>query len=138
MSENKYLSKYFNGKYVTAAQFITEMICERLAKKDKRDLHYRFWLSDDWQKSYKNQIPTANKLLKKYSAKAIIDALCSPTGKKIYSLRAPHLTPIIEQIELKLKQQPVVEIKPIQRNMLDVGSVSKKSKNLIDKLKELE
>lgn len=138
MNENKYLSKYSNGKLVTAAQFITEMVCERLAQKNKIDLHYKFWLSEDWQKSYKNQIPAANKLLKKYSAKAIIDALLSPVGKKIYSLRAPHLEPIIENIESKLKSAPKPVTKNIQRNLLDTGSKTKTSKNIIDKLKELE
>ena len=38
----KYISKYFQDKEITPAQFITEMICERKAKKDGDDLHHRF------------------------------------------------------------------------------------------------
>lgn len=138
MSQNKYLSKYSNGKLVSAAQFISELVCERLAKKQKKDLHYRFWLSDEWQKEYKGQIATANKLLKKYEAKFIIEALLSDVGKKIYSLRAPHLPDTIEKI---MKKKPS-EAKPavvIQRNMLDKGhQKSTSTKNIIDKLKDIE
>lgn len=96
MTPNKYPSKYSNGKLVSAAQFITEIICENKAIKDKSDLHYRFWTNKNWAAFYRNQIATANKLLKQYDAKAIIKALKSNKARRIYSLRAPHLLPIIE------------------------------------------
>ena len=70
----KYISKYSNGKEVTAAQYITEIICEKKAKIDKVDLHFRFWTTKKWDKFYRNQIGTANKLLEQYSDKAIIKA----------------------------------------------------------------
>jgi hypothetical protein len=136
----KYPSKYSNGKTVSAAQYITEIICEHLAKKDKKDLHYRFWVSPEWQKFYKSQIFSANKLLKKYSPKAIIEALKTTTGQKIYSLRAPHLLAIIDQQErlLAAKPDPVLSV-DIERNTDNIGSQNKlKTKSLIDKLKELD
>jgi hypothetical protein len=135
----KYPSKYSNGKTVSAAQYITEMICEHLAKKDKRDLHYRFWVNEEWAKFYKSQIFTAHKLLKKYSEKAIIEALKTPKAQKIYSLRAPHLLAIIDQQEkiLASKTEPSTEVN-ITRTTTNVGSSRKISKNIIDKLKELE
>ena len=98
-----YLSKYSNGKYVSPAQYITETICEHKAKKDGKDLHYRFWTSKEWEKFFRNQIGSANKLLKEYSDKAIVAALKTDTGKRIFSLRAPHLKEIIEQ------QQRIIE-----------------------------
>ena len=85
---NKYISKYSNDKVVSAAQYITELICERKASKDKKDLHYRFWLSKEWSAFFKNQIATAHKLLKQYSDKAIVNALLTEQGKKIFSLRS--------------------------------------------------
>jgi hypothetical protein len=135
----KYPSKYSNGKTVSAAQYITEMICEHLAKKEKRDLHYRFWVNKEWAKYYKSQIFTAHKLLKKYSEKAIIEALKTPVAQKIYSLRAPHLLAIIDQQEkiLQAKADLVQEVS-ITRTTENTGSAKKISKNIIDKLKELE
>lgn len=135
----KYPSKYSNGKTVSAAQYITEMICEHLAKKEKRDLHYRFWVNEEWAKFYKSQIFTAHKLLKKYSEKAIIEALKTPKAQKIYSLRAPHLLAIIDQQEqiLASKTESSNEVN-ITRTTSNVGSSRKISKNIIDKLKELE
>lgn len=134
---NKYLSKYSNGKNVTAAQFITEIICERIAKKEKKDLHYRFWLSEDWEKHYKGQIGTANKLLKKYQPKDIIDALLSSRGTKIYSLRAPHLSDIIENIIKNRPQQTIVK-KTVERNFLQEGKLGQSKKNILDKLKDID
>lgn len=92
-----YLSKYSNGVRVSAAQYITEIICENKAKKDKLDLHYRFWTTKEWERYYKNQIGSAHKLLKKYGSSAIINALKDTDASRIYSLRAPHLPPIIEK-----------------------------------------
>lgn len=132
----KYLSKYSNGKDVTPAQFIAEMACERIAKKKKKDLHYRFWLSPEWEKEYKGQIAAANKLLTKYSPKDIIDGLLSTDGRKIYSLRAPHLKDIID----KTSSTKISDVKPknIERNFLDTGKKSNNSKNILDILKDID
>ena len=71
---NKYPSRYSNGKQVSAAQYITEVICEHKAKIDGLDLNYKFWINKEWDLHYRSQISSANKLLKKYSASAIIKA----------------------------------------------------------------
>lgn len=134
----KYPSKYSNGKSVTAAQFITEIVCERIAKKNKKDLHYRFWLAKDWEKQYKGQIGAANKLLNNYDAKDIIDALLSTNGLKIYSLRAPHLKDIIDQ---HIASKPVVQqkiFKEVKRNLLDKGVGNNNKKNILDLLKDID
>jgi len=70
-----YISKYSNDKEVSAAQYITEIICEHQAIRNKKDLHFRFWVSDEWAVYFRNQISSAHKLLKKYSSKAIVLAL---------------------------------------------------------------
>lgn len=135
---NKYLSKYSNGKYVSASQYITEIICEHLALKNKKDLHYRFWINKDWEKFYKSQIFSANKLLSKYTDKAIIAALKTPEGQKIYSLRAPHLIDII------LKQEHILSIKnnelnvSIERNTESKGVKQSKKTNIFDRLKDID
>ena len=56
----KYPSRYSNEKFVSAAQYITEMICEKKAKIDKEDLHHRFWTNKKWSSFFRNQIATAH------------------------------------------------------------------------------
>jgi len=138
MSQNKYISKYSNGKPVCAAKYITELVCERKAMKDKKDLHYRFWLSKEWEKYFKNQIGTAYKLLKSYSDKAIVNALLTPKGKTIYSLRAPHLIAMIEQEEKKLATENKSFTKQVERKSEISYSQNKSKKSIISKLKDLE
>lgn len=138
---HKYISRYSNNKEVSAAQYITEIICEQKAKIDKVDLHYRFWTNKKWSTFYKNQIGTANKLLEKYSARAILKALLSEKGQKIFSLRAPHLLPMIEQAEVELAAANNDFTKPIDRkNNISFGSLAPKSvnKNIISRLEEID
>lgn len=135
---DKYHSKYSNGKTVSVAQYITELVCENKAKKDKLDLHYRFWTTKKWEKYYKDQIASAYKLIKKYPAKAIIAALRSHEGQKIYSLRAPFLIPIIEtkarSIENENKQLTI----DLDRTDKTTFRKTLPKNNIISKLKELE
>jgi len=134
----EYPSKYSNGKTVSAAQYIAELICERKAKKQKKDLHYRFWLSEEWEKEYKGQIAAAHKLLKKYDAASIVEALNSSQGVKIYSLRAPHLEGIISKVSESRAKRPKPKQKTIERNLFDKGKVEIKKTNILDKLKEID
>lgn len=134
----KYISKYSNGKYVTAAQYITELICENKARKDKKDLHFKFWTDKQWSLYYRNQIATANQLIQKYDEKAIIKALKNKKAENIYSLRAPHLIPIIEQESAMLVQENKMLSKTYDRSINKTHQQSSSKKSIISKLKELE
>lgn len=138
MSNNKYPSKYSNGKTVSAAQYITEIICERKAKNSKQDLHYRFWATKSWAAYYRNQIASAHKLLSKYSDVAIVKALNSKKAEKIYSLRAPHLIPIIEEEQKNLLLRNEAISIDIDRTEKTVFRQEKITKNIISKLKGLD
>lgn len=140
MSTNKFPSKYSNGKFVSAAQFITEMICENKAFKDKKDLHYRFWTNKEWAGFYRSQIATSHKLLKKYDAMAIIKALKHDHARRIYSLRAPHLIPIIEQQQHILNQQVHKEVDYSETRKIENNEFRKNQgkKTVISKLREIE
>lgn len=135
---NQYPSKYSNGKTVSPAQYITEIICENKARMNKEDLHYRFWLNKKWSAYYRNQIASANKLLEKYSAEAVVAALNSDPAKKIYSLRAPQLVAIIE------KQEAVIASKNQNLTMVPDRKPEKtfdnknNTKGILSKLKELD
>ena len=136
----KYISKYSNGKEITAAQYITEIICEHWAKQNQKDLHYRFWsTSEQWQKHYKNQITSANKLLKKYSDKAIIKALNDSKAYKIYSLRDPFLLPIIEYYEKQLQENTESLTKEfVRKEQVKFSNKKSGKKNIISRLKDLD
>lgn len=134
----KYLSKYSNGKTVSPAQYITEIICENKAKLDGQDLHYRFWVSKKWSAYYRNQISSANKLLEKYSAESIVSALNSNKAKKIYSLRAPHLISIIEEHEKVLASKNKTLTIVANRKENKTFEKNKKQNTILSKLKEID
>ena len=134
-----YISKYSNGKEVSDAQYITELICEHKAKRDKKDLHYRFWLNKEWEKFFRNQIASAHKLLKQYNAKAIVAALNNPKTKNTYSLRSKYLTPIIEYEQKQLDSKNNKLSKNIERTK-DPKSFRqiKTRKNILSNLEDID
>jgi len=138
MASNIYPSRYSNGKTVSAGQYITELICEHKANIEKLDLHYKFWVNKEWASYYRNQIASANKLLKKYHPKAIIKALNDSRSAKIYSLRAPHLVAIIEQYQKLVDQENTELDLNIDRKDKAVYRQPVSKKNIISKLRELE
>jgi len=138
MSNQKYPSKYSNGKDVSAAQYITEMICEKKAKREGKDLHYRFWVNKEWAAFYRNQIASANKLVKQYKELAIIKALNNTKAEKIYSLRAPHLIAIIEQEERILESKNNDLSLRLERKENISYNKTRTHNNIISKLKDLE
>ena len=136
----KYPSKYSNDKLVSSSQYITEFICEKKAKKDNIDLGFKFWTNTEWSSFYRSQIASANKLLKKYSDTAIVNALSNPKTEKTYSLRAPFLIPIIEEEERKLAASNKTLTKNFERKSeIDFNSKEfKKKPSIISKLKEID
>jgi hypothetical protein len=137
----KFVSRYSNGKEVTAAQYITELICEKKAKLNKEDLHYRFWVTKKWATFYRNQIATANKLTQKYDAIAIVRALNNTKTKNMYSLRAPFFIQVIEEEEKKLNAQNTEMTQNIERKenkKFLKAAFHPKKKSIISKLKELD
>lgn len=134
-----YISKYSNGKEVTSAQYITELICENKARKEKKDLHFRFWTNKEWARYYRDQIATANKLIKKYKEQAIVAALKHKDAEKIYSLRAPHLIPIIQREEQRLESTNKELTQTYDRSLSKTyRTQSGNSKAILSKIKDLE
>jgi hypothetical protein len=134
----KYISKYSNNKEVTAAQYITELICENKARIDKKDIHYRFWTNKTWAKFYRDQIATANKLLETYSPRAIINAIKNPSSSRTYSLRSKYLVDTIKQEEAKLDKQSLEINQNFDRSSNKTFKKTDIQNNIISKLRELE
>lgn len=92
----------FTGEFVQAHQYIAEIITERLAKKDKKELPYKYWQGDSpWAKVLVAQIKISGRLLKTYSAKAIIKAL--EANKWCHSLF--YLVPKIKEEQSKIDNE---------------------------------
>jgi hypothetical protein len=134
----KFISRYSNNKEVTPAQYITELICEKKAKLDNEDLHYKFWTTKKWSKFYRDQIATANKLVKNYDPVVIVKALNHKKAKTLYSLRAPFLKDILKEEQMKFDTQNKTLTKKLERNKEVTFSKTKVKKNIISKLKELD
>jgi hypothetical protein len=135
----KYPSRYSNGKDVSSAQYITEIICEKKALMDKEDLHHRFWTLPKWEKFYRNQISSAHKLIKKYGEKAVIRALNNSKASKIYSLRAPHLPAIIELEAKKLMTENSNLTKKFERkDQISHRKINQKNKSILSKLEDID
>jgi ribosomal protein S25 len=136
--KNRFPSRYSNGKLVSAAQYITELICENKAKINKEDLHYKFWTTTKWSQYYRNQIASANKLIKTYDPLAIITALKDNRASKIYSLRAPHLEAIIEQYQKQIESTNQDFTLSIDRAKNKTYKKNKNTKNIISKIKDID
>ena len=135
---NKFPSRYSNGKQVSAAQYITELICENKAKINKEDLSYKFWTTPKWEKYYRNQISSANKLIEKYNPLAIVKALKDSKAERIYSLRAPHLVAIIEKYQEEIDAMNKSFTLEIDRQTNKTYKKDKIQKNIISKIKEID
>jgi len=94
-----------NGKDCNAAQYIAEMVCIRKAESENVGRPaYALWNTKKWKNYFRSQVTMAYNLLKNYTDKAIINALNSYKGKKIYSLRVKFLEPIIKSEQNKLNK----------------------------------
>lgn len=137
--KSKYPSRYSPNGWVHAAQYVTELICEKKAKTENKELPLKFWELDEWLKFYKYQITLANKLIKQYGEHVIISALNDKRMWKTYSLRSPFLKNVIE--EYKDKKEIAEKIaKSVEYNFSEKKTFesSNRKKSIISKLKDLE
>ncbi len=137
--KSRYQSRYSPNGYVHAAQYITELICEKKAQIDKKELPFKFWELKEWLKFYRYQVILANRLVKKYGEHAIISALRDNRTWKTYSLRSPFLEKIIQeyhrQAELSRKIAKEVEYDFSEKKTFDSNN---NKKSIISRLKDLE
>jgi len=82
---SKYKSIYSPDKEITAAQYISELVCKNKAKNLKLTLPLQFYKLPEWSTFYQAQIIKANEYLEKYNELILIKVINS---KNIYSLHA--------------------------------------------------
>jgi len=135
MSKKIYQSAYSGGK-ITDAQYLTEIMCETIAKNQNKDLPRAFWLLPEWNKTYRQHISAANTILKLYDLEAILNALKDKSCGKVFSLRSPVLLKLIEkyQKDITLKKQQTKQITNIQ-DIINTPRPSISKKNILSRLK---
>jgi len=141
--KSRFQSAYSPGKYVTDAQYVVEKICEKNAKSQGRDLPQQFWQLPEWEKFFRQQIPTANKLLQKYHVNSILAALKDKRMWKCYSLRSPFLAKVIEEKQAELvtkaeKNKTEEKQEGATHNIYTKPKQARGKKNIISALKDLD
>jgi hypothetical protein len=112
--KSKYKHKS-TGDHCTCASYLAEMMCLRLAEhKNEGNLTYKFWNKKPWDWTFKQQLFTANSLIKKYGEVAVVRAVNSPALSKVFSLKNKRVVPEINR-QLKLLEQ-----RPEQKQELDI------------------
>lgn len=117
-NKSRYPSLYSQDKFVTASQYIIELVCEKKAQLEKTDLPPQFWKLPAWQAFYKSQLRMCHKLLKEYDEKAVIKALRNKRAYKIKSLFAPWLVDIIKEEQYNISDTPT-KVQEFNRNTQD-------------------
>jgi len=137
--KSKYPSRYSPNGWVHAAQYVTELICEKKAKTENKELPLKFWELKDWLKFYRYQITLANKLIKEYGEHVVISALNDKRMWKCYSLRSPFLKNVLQEYkekqEIAKKIAKTVEYDFSEKKKFDS---SNKKKSIVSRLKDLE
>ena len=138
-SASRYPSRYGGSdNFVTPAQYIIELICEKKAKLDNRTLPLKFWNHPDWSSFYKRWLRQTHKLLKKYDERAVIAALKSKESGLRWSLHTKYMMELIEKEQEKLNNKPVPKSSEELRNRDNVDCQGKehqldpKLQNLLD------
>tara|TARA_R100000008_G_C3499583_1_gene122960 strand:+ start:79 stop:498 length:420 start_codon:yes stop_codon:yes gene_type:complete len=136
----KYPSRYSNDKRVTAAQYLAELMCERQAQKNKKELPNQFWNLPHWSKKFKSQLFAAYGLLKLYDETAIIKAVKSKEARNIYSLRAPILDDIIkeQQHKLELDKTKTKDANIVRKDVKAKPREYRVKDNILGRLSELD
>ncbi len=107
-----YRSRYAAG-WISAPQYLAEMMCERAARHTGKELPAGFWSLPEWKRLFGLQLRLANALLAEFSAEAILRTLRSETGKKAYSLGAPWLRRLMVVEENLLRRQASMRPKEV-------------------------
>jgi hypothetical protein len=107
--KSRYPSRYSPGQYVTAAQYIIELVCEQYARKQGKELPIHFWKLDEWRTYWGGQCRTVNQLIKKFPPSLLIKII---KEKKLDNVRpkwaqALFIKGMMEYKEVKEEKQKI-------------------------------
>ena len=142
-SENSRYQSLYGGGFVTPAQILAEVMCERMARSKGQSLPAKFWsTSQEWGKTFIWQLTQANKLLKEFHETVISRVLRSKEGKVFLSLTGKGLRPLLRKEqkkydeEIKRMEKTSSEQVVLDPNNLKPNFVPTKSK--ISKLRRID
>jgi hypothetical protein len=96
-NKSRYPSRYSPNGFVTAAQYIIELVCEQEAIKQKKELPVKFWNLPEWRLIFAAQLRAVHSLLKKYSPQVIIKVV---KEKRYNNLRPKWVEEAIAQEQI--------------------------------------
>jgi len=136
-----YPSKYAPDTYVTPAQYLNELVCEKKAAYDKTTLPIRFWNLPEWKLYFMKNLRQINKMLEFFDVQVIANALKSPSFFNRYSIFSEHFGKIL-QVE-QIRYDNLQAKKTDQQTEINRGTIHSRPRermqkpNLFDKLDEL-
>lgn len=104
MTDNRYRSSKGTG-LLTAAQYLAELSCMRVAAHDHVHLPEGYWKSSKWLREFQIQSRNARRLLGMFDTAAVFAAWKSPAAKKIWSIGSKKFLPIVEREQQKIDRQ---------------------------------
>lgn len=135
---SRFPSKYAPNTYITAQQYVLELICERQARFNKKELPLYFWRDKEWANTYKRWLRQVHKLSKQYSAKAILAALQDKENKYKWSLNTDFMKDSIKKHHEKILEQEKNRANLVPITVAEGESFRESKPGIIDKLKELD
>ena len=112
MAPNKWDSNYSPGKKISTHQYILEIVCGNLAKKEGNELPLFFWKLKDWKWKYIKQSNRCKFLREKHGELKLLDFV---NKKNIWSLMPDWidealstwvLPPLPKETELDINTTP--------------------------------
>jgi len=145
-SKSTYPSRY-GGGHVTIAQYITEFLCENIARSKGKELPHKFWEQEEWAKFFRTQITLLNRqLIKKYHPRAIVKSLKDFRCKNVNSfggfMKVPVWTKVLIEYDALCKAQDLKE-KELKETVVSDATKDKPrkvlgTKHILNKLRELD
>lgn len=140
--EKKYPSRHKPGTYITVGQWLGELMCERKALKETKELPRAFWLkmkenelNKKWSKYLKLQTQQAYKLIKEFGEERVVESVQS--HKTLYSLLPKWVKTYITNYKMKPKPEPKKEPPKEYKEKPTFNTETFKKKSILDRLEEL-
>jgi hypothetical protein len=100
----------FGGGHVTIAQYITEYLCENIARSKKKELPQKFWEIEEWATFFKAQIVLLNRQILPYvHPRAVVKALKDGRAWGLNSfggfLKVPKWTALLREHNLAVLKE---------------------------------
>jgi len=138
------------GQPCNGAQYAAELVCIRKRQKENcGSLEFKFW-NKSQKDEYQTQIRVASNLISKYSDRALIRYLNSPSGSNIYALGFLHkskkfVLPLkfvekgVKEFHNKLEEESKRKKKIIQAPTGEYKSKKPRGKNsLLSKIRKID